>query len=122
MSGLFANGLTREYGIDIDLGLDDVIGTVIFNLPAFGLTALAVWCLRRARLPVTAGWVCLVTAVLIATLSVAFTAFAVAEFADAEGAGPVLFSRASTAVVLVIAIVLARVGLRFLRGAADGTG
>ncbi|MGQ0670434.1 MAG: hypothetical protein ACT4PO_12290 [Actinomycetota bacterium] len=121
VTGLISNGITREYGVDSSaFGVDDFVGLIIFNLPAFGLVALAVWFLRRSGSPVLAAWACLLTAVVTVPIAVVFTLLAVDEFGDAEGTGRVLLSRASVVFVLVIAILLARAGMRFLR-TAHGT-
>lgn len=114
---LISMGLTREYGVDsAGIGLDDVLFSAIFSLPALGLAALAVRFLRRSGLPVTAAWACLIAAVVIAGVSMVGTVVAVREFADTEGTGAVLASRSSAGFALVIGVLLAIAGFRFLRG------
>lgn len=123
LTHLVSMGLTREYGVDPNaLGIDDLLVAASLSLPALGLAALAVRFLRRSGLRVIAAWACLLTAVVITGLSVVGTTMAVLEFADTEGTGAVLASRASAVFVLVIAVLLALAGLRFLRGSRGAAG
>jgi len=120
LTHLVSMGLTREYWVDRNaVGFDDLLVAGIFSLPALGLAALAVRFLRRSDFRVAAAWACLLTAIVIAGVSVVGTLLAVLEFGNTEGTGAVLASRASAGFVLVIAILLAVAGMRFLRGSRE---
>ena len=108
--------LTREYGVDSQgIGLDDIVGSVIFSLPGFALAVLGVRFLRSSGQTRTGVWACVLAAAAIVVLGVSGIFLALAELADTEGAGPVLASRSGGVFGLAMATYLAWAGLRFRR-------